>query len=238
MSYPSLENLDPSDEPLLSIVFQHVDDAMLKEIAEADYGLGVDEHLQALKEIKAGAIPAPMQWEPKEVLELIRWSEPDDPKWSPGSTGERGHWMRLFACTVLLRAAAEPENDGYFDGDDSTIIQLVDSALKLGEKTSNAALRFLCWRMRCRDLLECDRPYYAIAILLVAVLLAKWTQPMEQELVETAVNDEIPISRLYKHCMKRQTWKSITRDVLSMHREENSHTLDLMKGLLGEGWMS
>ncbi|MFT6397792.1 MAG: hypothetical protein ACJAYU_002547, partial [Bradymonadia bacterium] len=26
-------------------------------------------------------VPSPMPWRPGEVLELIRWSEPEDPEW-------------------------------------------------------------------------------------------------------------------------------------------------------------
>ncbi|KLU02318.1 hypothetical protein RISK_005384 [Rhodopirellula islandica] len=93
-----MDQLEPSSDDLLRIVFSNVDESMLREIAAADYGEVFDEHLEQLAVIKSGKILAPMQWEPKEVLELIRWSEPEDPSWSPGSTGDRGHWMRLFAC--------------------------------------------------------------------------------------------------------------------------------------------
>ncbi len=238
MAAPIFEHLDPADGPLLQLVRQHVDDLMLREIAEADYGFDVDGHLKALKEIKAGAIPAPMQWEPREVLELIRWSEPEDPNWSPGSTGERGHWMRLFVCAILLRAAAEPENDGYFDGDDSTIIQLVDSAMKLGNEISIAALQFLCWRMDHRTLTEWDRPYFAIAILMLAVSLDKSTQPMEDDLIVVAINDETALSRLFRMSMMSKSWKALARSLLTKPSQPSSNVTDFLKGLLGDGWMA
>ena len=152
----SIGQLEPSKDDLLQIVFSRVDDSMLREIAAADYGQDVDEHLKQLLAIKHGKVHVPMRWEPREVLELIRWSEPEDRTWSPGSTGERGHWMRLFACSALLRAAAEPANEGYFTGEDSTIIQLVDSGIKLGEKTATATLRFLSWCMQQRSSVDFD----------------------------------------------------------------------------------
>src|SRR5262245_2436176 len=106
---------------------------MLREIASADYGMDADAHLDALLRIRdRGEAPAPMNWEPKEVLELIRWSEPEDPNWRPGGTGIRGHVMRAFVCAALLRAAPEPANHGYFDGENQTIAQLLASALVLG----------------------------------------------------------------------------------------------------------
>ena len=79
--------------------------------------------------------------------------------------------MRLFACAILIRAGAEPENDGQFSGEDSTIVQLVASAVVLGAETSLAALRFLCWRMQYRTLPAYELPYYATAVLLLAVAL-------------------------------------------------------------------
>jgi hypothetical protein len=57
-----------------------VDD--LGEIVPADYGQDVEEHLVALRRICATReVPSPMPWRPGEVLELIRWSEPEDPEW-------------------------------------------------------------------------------------------------------------------------------------------------------------
>ena len=59
----------------------------------------------------------------REVLELIRWSEPDDPDWSPGGQGPRGHWMRLFACTVRVRLA--PKYPASFGSECDTLAQLI-----------------------------------------------------------------------------------------------------------------
>jgi hypothetical protein len=184
------------------MAFQNVDDSMLREIAAADYGMDVEEHLEQLRAIKNGKVPTPMEWEPKEVLELIRWSEPEDATWSPGSTGRRGHWMRLFSCAALLRAAAEPENDGYFTGEDSTIIQLVDSAVKLGEKTSLVALKFLCWRMQYRTLDEWDRPYFAIAILLLSVFLDKCDPDTTKYSITVADSGQWRLPELYPNAKK------------------------------------
>src|ERR1700761_2888417 len=93
----------PDPNALLRLVSKHVNESMLNEIAAADYGDKVAEHLAPLRQIRDGrSLRAPMRWEPREVLELIRWSEPDIPDWKPGSSGERGHWMRAFCCSALL----------------------------------------------------------------------------------------------------------------------------------------
>src|SRR5262245_13446228 len=116
-----LQQFEPTDKPLLRLAFDSVDDSMLQEIAEADYGIDADAHLSALRAIKAGNVSFSMELEPKEVLELIRWSQPDDPNHKPGSVGRRGHWMRLFSCAVLIRAVAEPEKHEYFLGEEATV---------------------------------------------------------------------------------------------------------------------
>jgi hypothetical protein len=68
MSSNPIERLEPADNPLLTLIFDRVDDSMLLEIAKADYGDDVDIHLAALHQIRANNIPIPMQWHPGEVL--------------------------------------------------------------------------------------------------------------------------------------------------------------------------
>ncbi len=175
-----LANLDPSDRPLLDLLFQHIDDSMLVEIAHADYGDDVAIHLEALQQIRSGSIPVPLQWHPAEVLCLTRWTEWDSLN-TPELISQRNHWMRLFVCTVLIWASLEPEdyeyqneNWDYTDGENSTIIQFIDSALNLGDHVSLAALKFLGWRMQCqieRALIDEDFgncPCYAVAMLLLS----------------------------------------------------------------------
>ena len=122
--------------------------------------------------------------------------------------------MRLFACTVLIRAAAESENDGYFLGEDSTTIQLVDSAVYLGQETSAAALRFLAWRFKYRILGDWEQPHFAIALLLLSASINKY----DPELLDLAINctlaDESPISNLFHQSLKSNVWRSVTNRML------------------------
>lgn len=214
MSPEIFKHIEPTKDALFDLAYRHVDDSMLREIAEADYGNDADAHLQALLAIKAGEIPARMEWEPQEVLELTRWTEPEDPTSEPGSIGTRGHWIRLLSCAILIRAAAEPENAGYFLGEESTIIQLVESAIKLGEEASFAALQFFCWRMEYRRLDERDDPYFAVAILLLSVWLDICDSQTAQYLIAAANSDVIAVSQLCDDCQRVQKWKDIARRVL------------------------
>src|SRR5579859_3044454 len=136
----------PDADGLLERVSRLVDEDMLREIAAADYGWKTEENLPHLKRIRGtGAGATPIGFELREVLELIRWSQPDDPNWRPGGYGLRGHRMRAFACTVLLRAAAASENEMLREGWNQTLIQLIDSLRLLELELDSAAAAFLAW---------------------------------------------------------------------------------------------
>jgi hypothetical protein len=92
-----------------------------------------------------------MHWFPAEVIELIRWSEPEAPNWKPGRTGEFGHCVRAFSCAALLRATREPWNYGDGIGTDSTLIQLILSLGALPVDFTLQAAKFLAWLLLHTD---------------------------------------------------------------------------------------
>jgi len=119
---------------------------MLNEIAAADYGYKAEENLAPLWQIRGeGLFVTPLRWRPREVLELIRWSNPEDPKHKPGLPGERGHWMRAFACSALLRAAGEVGNEDLRSGWNQTLMQLIGSLRAVGPELYEPAAAFLAW---------------------------------------------------------------------------------------------
>lgn len=145
-----------------------IDDGMLGEIAEADYGYLAAEHLAGLRRIRDGRmVPRVLTELPLEVLELVRYSEPDDPAWQPGGRGERGHLMRLFCCAALLTAAGEPALDGYIE-DEPTLRRLVPSAIALGDEAVAAMLPLLCWRASLPPTDATDRAFLAVSVVLLA----------------------------------------------------------------------
>jgi hypothetical protein len=164
-----LLSIDDDDaEALLDHLRPRIDDDMLLEIASCDYGMGVEEYLAGLRRIRDdGEVFA---WPGvAEVLELTRWSEPDDPAWRPGGHGRRGHLMRAFACAALLRGGAVPANRVYISSENESLAQLLASAVYLGPAVHEAAARFLAWRVGFADE---DRPFAAFALLFLVVLLA------------------------------------------------------------------
>src|SRR4051794_15308746 len=115
---PSLlrDRLTPSLTAWMDWLCPQIDEAMLAEIAAADYGHRADEYLATLRHLRDGRrIPDRLDAVPIEVLELIRVSEPDDPAWTPGRPGRTGHLMRLFCCALLLAVADNAQLRQYFD---------------------------------------------------------------------------------------------------------------------------
>jgi hypothetical protein len=157
--------------------------------------------------------------------------------------------MRLFACTVLIWASLEPRNyvyrlgDGnHSEGEDSTIIQLIDSALYLGddvsisqsERYANAALKFLAWRMQSQleralideDFGEC--PCYAVAMLLLCISLDRCNSEIIIFLISIAYcNCEyIPIFKEINDCQLSQKWRdTIDRILLDPTAPDDTRTI-------------
>lgn len=151
------ERFPPDRRSAIEHLRQRVDEGMLREIAEADYSQDVERHLAALRPLWSGDEFTELQhWFPREVLELIRWSEPEDKDWKPGSSGLRGHQMRAFCCAALLAASNfEPEKE--------TLVQFLDSVLVLGADATEAAGRFLTWKINTLGRND-DRPFFALAV--------------------------------------------------------------------------
>jgi hypothetical protein len=232
-----IHSLRPSPDVLLNAIRPQIDDSMLQEIAEADYGDDAYEHRAALQQIRdSGKVFAPIEWVPAEVLELIRWSQPEDPNWKPGSTGIRGHWMRAFSCAALLRMAGEPENSDRFGVDNQTMAPLVESSLILGREVCEAAVGFLAWRFSTLPPVhidEPDRPFCALAILLLTVHLFREGDDSQRilDLVTLIETEEIRIRRwqdehdlhwepedwllgLTNDALRHDLWRSLARQVL------------------------
>ncbi|MCB9149664.1 MAG: hypothetical protein H6641_12960 [Caldilineaceae bacterium] len=197
---------------LLEQLARFVHDGLLRAIAEADYGMNVEEHLAALRQIHAGQIPVPIKWEPREVLELVRWSQPDGPngRGEGKDAGRYGHLQRAFACTALLLIASEPENSGRLMGSEKdSIIQLIGSVLALDLKLQRPALRLLSERVLTLDLGDAELPFFALGILLLAATLPDVEPQQLGELGEWVLAEEARIRAELLH-----TWRPPTQQWL------------------------
>ena len=142
-------------DALLNAVRSHVTAAILKQIADADYGHGAEENLAILKTIRDdGALPIPLDWFPQEVCALTRWE-------TPKKDDRRGHIARLFACAILLRAALDGETEVM--GVTDTLIVALESAAVLGVDFVDAYVR---WAASGMDNADTDNDFIGASIVL------------------------------------------------------------------------
>lgn len=144
----ALATFAPDADRLVARLAAGVDDAMLRDMAGLDRGHEVEANLRALRQLRSGgALPVPMPFEPREVLELTRWFRPDD---EPAAADRRrGHAMRAFACAALLRASGEPGNHALCEGQNQTLVNLLWSLDALDGGHEPAAFGLLAWLLAC-----------------------------------------------------------------------------------------
>lgn len=222
---------EPHDGFLLEHLSGQIDDSMLWEIAEADYGLQARDHHAVLRRMRdEGFVPTP-DWVPQEVLELIRWSQPDQPDWKPGGVGDRGHWMRAFCCASLLRMAGTSDGGTYVSFNE-TVAGLVASLDALDVGLWAEAGCFLTWFME-RYAGFPDRheePFFGVALLLCAlrtssvpdvaiVDLCRWTIDREEAEAQApfgTANDCGWLHRITSFGQRRETWRLLGAKMASL----------------------
>jgi hypothetical protein len=246
-----LNRFEPDPDVLLRAVSAHVSDEMLEWIATADYGDRADEHLVALRQVRdSGTFPERMYWCPMEVLELIRWSEPEDPEWKPGRTGEFGHWMRAFSCAAILRAEHEPYNYKYNDGCvDSTVVQLIQSLRALPVEFASTAASSLAWSLLHADPDGENEQIipYGVGLLWFALQLRSKADDSDlawfaQWVIRRAdaVNSRRPpgigsgLRDMVTRCQKQSAWERFGLDLSLLELKDRSSELRVWVNLIGE----
>lgn len=246
-----LNRFEPDGDMLLRTIAAHVTDEMLECIAQADYGCDADAHLAALRELwSTGLLPQDPGWVPMEVLELIRWSEPENPEWKPGRMGELGHWMRAFSCAAILRAEHEPWNYTYNDGStDSTTIQLVLSLDAVGVDLKREAARDFAWLILKSDPEGKNESIreYGVALLWFAlqlepavadedlIALAEWVVRRADELKWDPRVTEFPgLKGMVIGCQKRSAWEMFGVKMAEMDLSGRSVELQTWVRLIAE----
>jgi hypothetical protein len=246
-----LNRFDPDGDVLLRAISAHVTDEMLHCISKADYGDRADEHFEALRQLReAGTFPQNMALVPMEVLELIRWSEPDDPAWKPGMTGEAGHWIRAFSCAAILRAEHPPFLYHYNDGSTaSTVIQLVLSLDALPVNLSRVAAQDFAWLILSSDPDGKNDSVreYAVALLWFAlqlnpplpdenmVVLAQWVIKRADELKwHPALKEFSGLKEMVITCQKRSGWELLGCKLSDIDLDTHSVELRTLTRLIAE----
>lgn len=165
-SVSSISSGNPNS--LLKATAGLLDDADLQSIARADYGNDSEEHLARLVDIaRLCELPSPLQWHPREVLELTRWSEPGQQ--GPGMVANLSRQC-AFACTVLLVSYGDPRNAGASYGGNQTLINLIGSLEALGLDVGDDVLSLLFWLIpRLPEHEAGEIPFFGLAMLWFAL---------------------------------------------------------------------
>jgi hypothetical protein len=172
LAQPILLRCDPSPTALLEWLRPQLDEALLEIIARAEYGVGAAmyfAHLRQLRDTDEDLDPKYFD-QALGVLQLCRWWNPDSP--DEELRGERGHLLRAFCCTLLLRAArTNLPNRDFVGGENQTVISLIASALALGPEACVMSLRLLAWRAQSPIDDVAEYPFLAFGVLLLAASL-------------------------------------------------------------------
>ena len=246
-----LNQFAPEPDLLLRAICPHISDEMLEVISLADYGYRADEHLAALRQVRdTGTFPEKLQWCPMEVFELIRWSEPDDPKWKPGRTGEFGQWMRAFSCAAILRAEHAPWSYHYNDSStDSTVIQLMLSLEALPVDLNREAAQHFAWLILNSDPEGQNESVreYGLALMWFLlhltpwvsdadlVALVQWTTKRADELNWNPSLKEFPgLKAMVIGCQKRTQWELFGVQLFELDLTDRSSDLQTWVRLVAE----
>ena len=176
----SLRELAPPSECALLDWLRHtISRLMIEEISQNDCGEETLEHFAGVEgQLKADPPLGLLAWNPREVLELERWSEPDRQHGDQPPSGQHGHVKRLLACTILLRNAAQvhgakhlSDEEFFVETSAATLIQLTRSAIALGGDAPYLAARFLLFVYSSQSH-PAFRPFAACGVLLLTAHFA------------------------------------------------------------------
>jgi hypothetical protein len=142
---------------LLEWLRPRLTEAMLTAIAEEDHGYDRDENFAVLQDIaRSGRVPVPLEWVPREVMELSRWAE--------GLHVD--HVQRAFCATVLCLAELTAERFGSIE---ANLAILLESCAILGGEAlvrAEGLLVALSERPGCEP---SERAFATLGLLLAAV---------------------------------------------------------------------
>ena len=241
LQFPKI--FEPDPRKLLSAVASHIDNSMLLEIAKADYGDQIEEHLAALRPVRDQNLAPSEAWVPSEVLELVRWSEPDQPDWHPGGRGERGHWMRAFCCVALLRM--EGERLIRFGIEDTTAI-LVESVEILNAGLWDELGALLTWLVdqTANSDYDSQDPVLGVALLQCVlriesvtdasiIALCEWTWAREKEQSTLLAFDGSWFHRVVTYSVRQRTWRSLESKMMTLDLQARSKDVRDWVGKIG-----
>lgn len=184
-AFPIIESGDP--RALLRELVGRLDSKDLTVIAAADRGDDLELHSEQLRSIaRIGRVPAPLNWHPLEVLQLIRWSK-------PSGDDASGHRQRAFCCAALITGALDANTDPPDLASRETLLGLLLSLDALGLFLDHDAAVLLNTLIAdFPEFAEQDAPFFGIGLLWLALgQTCNWPSPALADLVSwiTEVED-------------------------------------------------
>jgi hypothetical protein len=181
---------EPSADALLLWLKPLIDDSMLREIAEADYGIDADLNFERLVLIRDGGKVVNFEGHLREVLELTRWSPTDGLDGKSPDVARRGNLKSAFACSVLLCASVEAQNRHYDFAFGQTMSLLLATVVEFAGGAREVTVSLLAWLVECA-MFE-DRAVSALAFLMLglSVMRDRWSDEEVGRLAEWVTAEE------------------------------------------------
>lgn len=208
---------------------------MLLSISGLDYGCDSAEHHAALVDIWAtGLLPPTLQYFPREVVSLGRWSGGRDVD----------HLQRAWCCAIL---AICPDGTGAEHDLVDIAPGLVDSCLALGSDASSRAGQLLAWRCETalsafggddpsdEEVDEAADPSALLALLLLSVaadLDNRRTAVLTRMLAEHPWCDSAGLARMVADSVVADLWDDLIGRILVPARRADAG-LDRLVNSLG-----
>ena len=175
---------------------------MQQEIAEADYGYGMEKHLNVLKNIlPTGVLPKRFEWEPMESLSLISWETyfKEDVKTVN---------MVFFCCVVLLASEENSKSAELLDGQVEKLIIAIDCANILGLKQVRYLYELCVYLVSKTNIQnsEEDFLYFNLSLYILAVML-KSTQDELQILITSTIEAEKQVVDYCQYDLNKNIFK-------------------------------
>lgn len=162
----------------------------LKIISEADYGYDVEEHFAALENIlSTGELPGRLEWEPREVLSLVSWTD----YWDEGDAS-REH--AYFCSAVLLAASEQKLSNECLHGQVEKMIIAIDTSKLLGQGRTEDLyefFRYLLPKIKLEEVEE-DFLYFNLSFFVLAAMLNKPSDELD-EIVASVLEAERAVAQ-------------------------------------------